>query len=259
MVFGPVFQKTFRPVFDAGAAEGEFSPSDLSGPIIWIDFSDISTLYQDSAKTTPVASNGDPIGAAVDKFGNGNDVLQAVAADRPTYTTGVKNGLSAAAGANDYLRSAAFTGGIVSQPAYMLAVVQIPVNYTSARYVVDGIDATNRQVMLRTANNVGGNSNKITAYAGAGVYVDTVADSTWYIFTWSINGASSYFTINGSLYGSFNSGALALAGVTLMAYFSAAAGHWPAYFGEFLYYSAIPSEGDQASLISWANAKWAVY
>ena len=53
----------------------------------WYDPSDISTLWQDSARTTPVTSDGDPVGAMDDKSGNGNNALQVTDAKRPTYKT----------------------------------------------------------------------------------------------------------------------------------------------------------------------------
>jgi len=44
-------------------------------------------LYQDSAGTTPVAADGDPVGLMLDKSGNGNHASQATAASRPVYRT----------------------------------------------------------------------------------------------------------------------------------------------------------------------------
>lgn len=54
---------------------------------IWYDPSDLSTLWQDSARTIPVTSDGDPIGAMDDKSGNGNHALQATAGKLPIYKT----------------------------------------------------------------------------------------------------------------------------------------------------------------------------
>lgn len=54
----------------------------------WYDPSDISTLWQDSARTTPVTASGQPVGAMDDKSGNGRHLLQATAAARPTYLSG---------------------------------------------------------------------------------------------------------------------------------------------------------------------------
>ena len=69
---------------------GAFSPSSLfaSGEGgAWYDPSDLSTLWQDSARTTPVTSDGDPVGAIDDKSGNGNHALQAITDARPLYKT----------------------------------------------------------------------------------------------------------------------------------------------------------------------------
>jgi len=76
-----------------------------AGLQLWFDFSDISILYQDDSKSTPVTSNDDPIGAVEDKSGSGNDLVQATSGYRPLYKTNVQNSLSAALfdGSDDYL------------------------------------------------------------------------------------------------------------------------------------------------------------
>lgn len=51
----------------------------------WWDVSDISTLFQDTAATTPVTANNDPIGRISDKSGNGRNISQATAGNRPLY------------------------------------------------------------------------------------------------------------------------------------------------------------------------------
>jgi len=50
----------------------------------WYDPSDFSTLYQDSAGTTPVTAVGQPVGKILDKSGRGNHASQTTAASRPT-------------------------------------------------------------------------------------------------------------------------------------------------------------------------------
>lgn len=87
-----------------------FSPTDITGLVAWYDFSDITTLYQDSAKTTPVASDGDPIGYIVDKGPNGYDLLQATSTQKPTYKTAILNGKSVGSGdGGDRLGRTVFT------------------------------------------------------------------------------------------------------------------------------------------------------
>jgi hypothetical protein len=86
-----------------------FSPATLfpaSGA--WFDPSDLTTLFQDSAGTTPVTADGQPVGLMRDKSGNGNHMSQATAGKRPLYKTsgglswllfdGVDDGLTTGAG-----------------------------------------------------------------------------------------------------------------------------------------------------------------
>lgn len=70
--------------------DGSFDPLSLfSGGEqgAWYDPSDLSTLWQDSARTTPVTADGQPVGCIDDKSGNGNHLKQATAGARPLYKT----------------------------------------------------------------------------------------------------------------------------------------------------------------------------
>lgn len=50
----------------------------------WYDPSDLSTMFQDSAGTTPVTATGQLVGRILDKSGRGNHAIQATGAARPT-------------------------------------------------------------------------------------------------------------------------------------------------------------------------------
>jgi len=52
---------------------------------IWLDPSDLTTLFQDAAGTTPVTTAGQSVALIRDKSGKGNHGLQAVVARRPIY------------------------------------------------------------------------------------------------------------------------------------------------------------------------------
>lgn len=52
---------------------------------IWLDFSDTSTMWQDTSATTPVTTNGDPVARIDDKSGNGYNAQQATVSAQPTY------------------------------------------------------------------------------------------------------------------------------------------------------------------------------
>jgi len=82
---------TSTPVFYSRGGQGGFTPADLftgSEAGAWYGPSDLSTLFQDSAGTTPVTTAGQPVGLMLDKSGNGNHATQATAARRLTYQTG---------------------------------------------------------------------------------------------------------------------------------------------------------------------------
>lgn len=81
------------PLMGCGPAAGGFSPDQITGLQLWLAADDLTTLFQDSAKTTPVTANNDPIGAWEDKSGNGRDATQATSGLRPTYKTNIANGL----------------------------------------------------------------------------------------------------------------------------------------------------------------------
>jgi len=51
----------------------------------WYDPSDIATLFQDTAGTTPVSAAGQPVARMNDRSGNGKHVTQATVANRPLY------------------------------------------------------------------------------------------------------------------------------------------------------------------------------
>ena len=75
----------------AGARQGGapvWSPANLfasSEQGAWYDPSDLSTLFQDSAGTTPVTATGQPVGKMLDKSGNGNHAIQTTSSKRPLY------------------------------------------------------------------------------------------------------------------------------------------------------------------------------
>lgn len=65
-----------------------FTPSDLGTALdAWYDPSDLSTMWQDTAGTTPVTADGQAVARIDDKSGNGNHLTQATSAFRPAYKT----------------------------------------------------------------------------------------------------------------------------------------------------------------------------
>jgi hypothetical protein len=72
------------------------APTGAANQYSWHDFSDASTLYQDSAKTVPVVADADPIRVAVSKFALADDLIAPDDPARPLYQTNAQNTLPAA-------------------------------------------------------------------------------------------------------------------------------------------------------------------
>jgi hypothetical protein len=72
----------------SGSSAAPFNPASLfaaSEQGAWYDPSDITTLFQDDAGTTPVTAAGQSVGLMLDKSGRGNHATQANLAQRPLY------------------------------------------------------------------------------------------------------------------------------------------------------------------------------
>jgi hypothetical protein len=84
---------------------GGFSPQSvlfgLNEPGIFLDPSDQTTLFQDTAGTTPVTTPGQTVARINDKSGRGNNATQATTASRPIY------GINPVGGTRNILRQTA--------------------------------------------------------------------------------------------------------------------------------------------------------
>jgi hypothetical protein len=105
--------------FDSAKAVASFNPLSLS-PSAWYDFSDLSTLFQDTAATSPVTADGQSVARVNDKSGNGRHLTQATAGFRPLYKT--SGGLSwlESDGVDDVLKPATqfMTGSATASAVY---------------------------------------------------------------------------------------------------------------------------------------------
>jgi hypothetical protein len=117
-------QRFFQPLLDRENAG--FSPAAVPGLMFWVDANDLTTLYQDSALTTAVAADTDPVGAWIDKVTGTNQAQQTNATKRPLYKTNIQNGLPGLLfdGTDDFLQlvtqfelDGAVTAIVVMNPA----------------------------------------------------------------------------------------------------------------------------------------------
>jgi hypothetical protein len=71
----------------AALPAGGFDPTSLFSGTVggWWDPSDLSTMFKDTAGTTPVTADGDAVARINDKSGNGNHLLQSTLGNRPIF------------------------------------------------------------------------------------------------------------------------------------------------------------------------------
>jgi len=169
----------------------------------WYDPSDLSTLFQDSAGTTPVTASGQPVGKMLDKSGNGNHAVQATPAKRPTYTEGSGLAWLAFEGVDDAMATAAidFTG--TDQMSVFAGVRKLSDAATGvmAEISADATDSDGTFAMYNSSNstvNGAGFFSKGTAIAGAFVTVGLVPPANAALTgLGDISGDSSIIRING--------------------------------------------------------------
>lgn len=81
-----------------------WTPADIT-TYLWIDPSDLSTLYQDSAGSTAVTASGDPVGKVSDKSGSSRHITQSTSDKRPAYNVSGSIKSFYMDGSNDSIRT----------------------------------------------------------------------------------------------------------------------------------------------------------
>jgi hypothetical protein len=125
-----------------------FSPISLfsSNTGAWYDPSDLSSMWQDSAGTTPAAVD-QPVGKLNDKSGNGNHALQATTSKKPTLRNDGTNYYLEFDGADDWLR-ATFT---IANPWDRISAIR-QISWTSGDKPLGG-GAANAGVLQSTGSS----------------------------------------------------------------------------------------------------------
>ncbi len=249
-----------------------FLPTDIAGLTPWIDFSDVIRLFIDAAKTTPVSSDDDLVGAAEDKSGQGNDLTQALTANKLKYKTGIQNGLSVGRfdGINDFL------SGALARPSNFSVFV-----------VAQKTDVTARRFMCGSLNAAGQNTSAWGGISGK----EGVNGDIGYIFGDDINSsrgrspggivsnntfflAEAIYTAGQDAYKMWKD-AVSQAITTITTAATACTGvandysigrigefnglYWDGDIAEILVYNTALSAEDRQSVETYLNSKWAIF
>lgn len=183
---------------------GNFSPLWLPGLALWLDASDPTTLYQDSALTTLAAADADPVGGWKDKSGNARHALQATSSQRPALKLAQYGVYSAIQfdGVDDIL-SVTTT---LAQPAWEFVAASLLTVTVSNQTIFDGGGQNENRLLYK--------NNNVAAYAGAQI-TDSFSPSTgvMYIAACRFNGASSSLQVNNRTAVTGNAGTTGVTGL----------------------------------------------
>jgi hypothetical protein len=132
----PMSPRLLRPL-----ASG-FDPRKIANLAVWLDFSDTSTLFQNSDGTTPATAASDPVGYVADKSGAGRNATQSTANNRPTITSSTFNGKRGLAfdGSNDSLTLGNISAAFPNSQGMAFIVFNVP-------------SADNLYMIMRTRTN----------------------------------------------------------------------------------------------------------
>lgn len=236
-----------------------FSPSDIANLRFWLKAD--GTLWQDSARTTPVTSDADPVGAWDDESGNSFHVIQATAGSRPTYKTNIQNGMAVVRfdGTDDVLRgshSAVWNTG-ADHTIFTAIKAKVP---GGGQIVTDcatdsGLDRRGWQFASSSAlifrDGVGGGNVGNT----------NITDGVWFVFTGIINGANSRVYVDGAnvATGTMSTDTTASSSPIAVGsrYVSPSAGQFlNSDIGEMIIYNGALSDTDRESVESYLRTRW---
>lgn len=192
-------------------------------------------------------ADNDPTPALTDRGTHGNNASAAGAA-RPTFKTGVINGLPVAR--FDGVANTMQSVFALSQPTVVFVVCRFLSVYASVTYVYDGV--TGSHLVKRTS------AVKLSAYGGSGQIDATTTPQSWHIATTVFNGVSSSHAIDNDAPIAGSLGTNPAGGVTL------GSSSFPALFGnidiaEFMVYAGTLSAAQIAGTKAALNAIYAIY
>ncbi len=210
--------------YDPDFVEVGFLPTDIATLELWV-----------AADRGLSLADGNPVANWPDQSGNGNDLIQGVAANRPTFRTAVLNGLPIIRG-----------DGINDLLAVNYALVQ-PVNlFIVAEYnVFNAFDTLHDGNAALRGRLYAIGVNQMRLHAGVGLTTGAIPLITSFrLYSCTINGATSEIRQDGVQQAAGNAGGVAPGGTTLFAD-GGGANHANADIAEAIVYSSVLSVTDR--------------
>lgn len=216
-------------------------PPKFSALVAWYDASQITGL-----------ADNDPVTTWADLSGNGYDLAQATAGNKPLYKTGSGSPYVYFDGTNDYM--AKTFGATYTQPNTIILLFQLRDSAGAVNQVVfDGIDA-NRNVLYHNATH----PHMFSLFAGNSIYNYTYPEIGKYcIFTNIFNGVSSLFRSSKSpIFLNGDAGTSSLTGLTLGCRYTSLEQYAKINVAELMVYSKLLSSYEIYQIEDYLSQKW---
>lgn len=173
----------------------EFSPITISDLYLWWDFSDVSTLFQDTARTNPITADGQNILGVNDKSGNGHHVDGGggISFGGSDYKENIHNGHSVMRGP----RLGKNLSPDVLQPFTIAIACDSPdPGGSSTKPCVFGLFSSGAAGRVQFAHWFSGNNMQFRSdtplfMQGGGLLGPAVSNSTWGVFFFHVDSAGS--------------------------------------------------------------------
>lgn len=248
----------------AGSA---LDPLSISGCIMWLDATDINTLWADSVGGIAIEDlDAQAVGAWEDKSTASNDATQASGSAQPLYRTNVQNGhpMLKWDGLNDYMRcdgiASTFSGN--DKTATIFIIFKKTDNLTSQALISCGNSVLGGYFAAYTRNTP---DYLITKQDDAATAVNAVPalppDTSATLITLRLNGTTLDVDIDGlgvDVADPFNVGVTTLNGAALGAFYVTGAIIFPlsGYIGEVLIYNSALSGANRTLVNNYLIARW---
>lgn len=226
-----------------------------SGLLLWLDFADVNTLWQDVGRTVP-AANGDVIGTWDDKSGYGRNAVQSIAACKPQNSNGVLFD-----GSNDYL-TVSDPGEGVDFTCFVACKLR---TVFRAWRIMLGHEIYNANNGWFFWNNAAGNY-AIGAIGHGDLYTGVTSGSK-YAFAFGRESSSGYvrlykngISVGETLVSSFGPASISLSiGCRHSNDGSSFVDYSDHYVYEVLLWNRFLTSGERAIVDSYLNGKWSLY
>lgn len=233
-----------------------FSPSMLTSPVAAVDFHESgSSLFQDSAGTTPATANNDPIGRAAQISGfSATPAIQATTAAKPTLKTGANginnhNAASFDGGDNlDWTGISAASGAktiyVVANPNTVATSQQFFFDAETGRFLIAHLGAT----VGKVAWYDGSYKEPGNATTGNQILCFALGGGTGTIYRNNVQIGTGLVYVDKAIGG----------GVRIGSSYLGSAQFYTGLYGAIYIYNALHSASERAAMHAYLSARWGI-